>query len=180
MGKRRFRSFSDALNVVEKGAHRDALRNFNFMNTGRPPSVGELAEKLGFDVRFRKLPKSVSARLEPDSFSENGFVIEINEDHPRTRQRFSALHEIAHFYLHDVFDDPFSVKHRASLDSFEHFYSNAEEEEEREANSWVEAIVFGQNALVAAASMHVGRVDEIAKQFGLSEQAVRIAMKRWL
>lgn len=176
---RKFRNFRDALAVVPEGEDRHLLREFNFMNTGQPPSVKMLAESLGFIVDLRALPTGVSGFLEADIVSEKGFRIVVNERHSVTRRRWTVLHEIAHYYLHpDHHELLAGDAFRADADGVEHFYTTEELTEEREANAWVEALVFEANALKSMRSLFKDNYAEIAKRFGVSEAALRIALKR--
>ncbi len=170
--------FNEALEVVPEGSDRHELRNFNFMNNGQPPSVKELAQRLGFEVELRSLPRGVSGFLESDAFGTKGFRIVINEDHSVVRRRWTVLHEIAHYYLHPEHTDPLAPEaFRADVAGVGHFYLSEELIEEREANEWVEAIVFEQSALKAAISMHGRNYTSISKIFGVSEQTLKIAIR---
>jgi Zn-dependent peptidase ImmA (M78 family) len=179
MTTRVFETLNDVFKTVPSGADRHAIRNFNFMNKSQPASVGGLAEELGFVVRFEKLPSQVSGYLEPDTWADKQFAIVINSSHPRVRQRFTGLHEIAHFYLHNPSDDFLGQpKHRASLDSFEHVYNNEEITQEIEANRWLEAVVFGEQALEGAIGLYGKDLNRLMLHFGFSEAVVKKAIER--
>ncbi len=159
------------------GEIRHALRRFNFGLTGTesPPSVLELARSLGFDVRMISMPKSMRGRLVSDTFADSGFAIEVNElDDVRTR-RWTVLHELMHAFLHRR-DDPFAAdQHRATG---HHFYDFDEIEEEREANAFVETLIFGENALSAARSLLGDNLAKLARHFGVSEVTVAKVLKK--
>ena len=150
------------------------------MNDGQPPSVGALANALGFEVEFANLPNGISGYLADEPFAPNGKKIVVNANHPVTRQRWTTLHEIAHYYLHPRYTDPFAPEtHRAGVASADHFYATDEELlEEREANEWVEAVVFEQSALKAAVSMHGDDMRAIARNFGVSIETLKIRLNK--
>ena len=150
------------------------------MNDQQPASVGRLLYDLGFEVRHEKLPNGVSGYLQADTWSEKGFEIVVNSLQSKLRQRFSALHELAHYYLHNPEQDLLAVpKHRAAMfEGFANVYSNDELAEELEANEWSDALIFGDKALEAAIGMFGKDVTQLMKRFGFSEQVVRKAMKR--
>jgi Zn-dependent peptidase ImmA (M78 family) len=150
------------------------------MNDGQPPSVGKLAMDLGFLVEFADLPNGVSGYLEQEPFAEKGWKIVVNANHPVTRQRWTALHEIAHYYLHPRYTETVGFRaNRAQLGGLDHFYESDDElQEEREANEWVDAIVFEQNALRAARSLHGNDLKAIARIFGVSIETLKIALRR--
>jgi len=175
MKKRNFRSFDDAISEVPSGKDRHLLRNFNFMNDGQPPAVGKLLDALGFSYSFEDLPDWQSGYLEPDGLCPKGWRIVINKNHSRLRQRFTALHEVAHYYLHRKDDDFLALP--TDRAGFGKLYFDDEVVEEREANQWVEAIVFEQNALDAARKMIGNDPAKLSKLFGLSVEVVKIALK---
>lgn len=176
---RRFTTFRSALEPVTDGKDRHALRNFNFMNDGQPPSVRALAEELGFNVEVRSMPRTVSGYLEADITARKGFRVAVNKWHNVVRRRFTVLHEIAHFYLHPQYSDPLApTAHRADVGGLEHFYLEEDLIEEREANLWVEAIVFEQEALKAALTLHGNDHHAVARKFGVSRETLSIALAR--
>lgn len=159
------------------GSVRHQLRSFNLgmMGGGNLPSVRDLAIKLGFDVHLVALPKNVRGRLEVDPFADNGFRIEVNKDDDVRTQRWTVLHEIMHFYLHKR-EDPFALGvHRAGGD---HFYNSDELHEEREANAFTEALIFGDGALEAAVSLHGHDLNVLAHRFGVSVATITIALSK--
>ena len=160
------------------GEVRHALRQFNMAPKagGKVPSVKALAVKLGFDVELCDLPRGVSGRLVTDPFSENGYRIEVNRNDDRLKQRWTVLHEIAHYFLHSRGLDPFAPEpHRAGTG---HFYLQHEEVQEREANAFVAALVFGDGALEAAVSLHGEDPNILSTHFGFSPLAVSIALRQ--
>ena len=160
-----------------EGRVRHLLRNFNFgmVKDGRMPSVRDLAIQLGFDVLLCEMPRSERGRLVKDGFSENGYRIEVNSaDDVRTR-RWTVLHEIVHWLLHRD-DDVFAFdKFRAGK---MHFYDADQLREEREANEFAEALIFGDGALDAAIGLWGDDLEQLAKYFGVSKQTLGIALNK--
>ena len=66
-----------------------------------PVDIFGLAEALGLLVRTVDLGEN-SGAIFPDSRSgsPSGFVIHVNTNHPKVRQRYTVAHEIAHFLRH--------------------------------------------------------------------------------
>src|SRR6056297_1600844 len=171
---KRLVKFDDALASVFSGRDRHLLRDFNFMNGGRPPSVRKLAEDLGFEIEERSLPRSVSGFLEPAMTADKGFRIVVNKWQSVVRRRWTVLHEIAHYYLHPQHTELFAREaHRADVAGIGHFYLEDELEEEREADHWVEAIVFDQKALETSVARYGSDLEAIAKVFGVSTRTAR-------
>lgn len=150
------------------------------MNKGQPASVRGLLEELGFGLEFNSLPRNISARLVPDTWPLKGFTVEVNLLHSRMRQRFSALHEIGHYYLHPhQLDQIASTPHRAAGNSLDDYvYSHEEESEEYEVNQWADAVIFGNGALAAAVTLFGKGTLRLSRHFGFSEAVVERALAR--
>ena len=154
-----------------------ALRNFNIgmMGPSRVPSVKELATTLGFDILLREMRQSERGRLVSDPFSNSGYRIEVNSSDDVRTQRWTVLHEIMHGLLHKK-DDPLAFdQYRAGRS---HFYTKDELAEEREANGYTEALVFGDGALQAALSIYGRDEEKLAWHFGVSVPTLVIAMAK--
>jgi IrrE N-terminal-like domain len=66
-----------------------------------PVPIGKIASDLGLVIRVSSLHPGISGEIRPDPMgSKSGFVIRVNRDEAKTRQRFTIAHEIAHFLLH--------------------------------------------------------------------------------
>ncbi|WP_248298179.1 ImmA/IrrE family metallo-endopeptidase [Tabrizicola sp. YIM 78059] len=179
MGKKQFLTLNDALSVVRTGADAHALRQFNFMNKSLPASVGDLLRELGFGCRFEAMPHAVSGKLVPDTWAEKSYEVVLNSRHPRLRQRFSALHEVGHYYLHVDPCDPLApVKHRATGDTLDQVYDLAGMLEESEANQWADAVIFGNHALEGALGLYGRDLDALSRHFAFSKEVVERALKR--
>jgi len=160
------------------GDVRDKLRRFNLAPAinRKAQSVKELAESLGFSVDRKRLQVGMAGRLVQDPFSDNGFCIEINESHSVQSQRWTVLHEIGHYFLHSDHTDPLAFDMHLDR-SAEAFYVN--DVEEKEANQFAETLLFGDGSLAAARSLYVDDMDKLSRHFGVSENVIRIAMKRY-
>ena len=131
---------------------------------------------LGFDVTEKSFPSKVDGRLVADPFAPNGYEIQVNKHHSVEKRRWTVMHEIAHFFLHRDHEDYFAENSYRASAGF-HFYSADELVDERQANEFVAAAFFGDGALAAIGSFLRGDIKRISRAFGLSEQAVRIALR---
>lgn len=138
-----------------------------------PVRVGALAEALGLKVVIAALPLNISGMIKPD---EDGvsFVIKVNRFEPKSRQRFTIAHEIAHFLIHrdriqaGIVD---SVLYRSKLSS----------RVEAEANRLAADIVMPRAKLRERKILEIGYVSDqlienLANEFGVSKQAMGIRM----
>ncbi len=150
--------------------HIEILRDFT---DEVPVRVGALAKALGLKVVSAALPLNISGLIAPDEEGE-GFVIKVNRFEPRSRQRFTIAHEIAHFLLHrdriqaGVVD---SVLYRSKLSS----------RAEAEANRLAADIVMprrkiGESSSLETSSWNDQIIDRLAEEFQVSKQAMGIRM----
>ena len=179
MKSTRISSLKDALALVKPARDRHALRMFNVQNSGQPPSVAKLARELGFEVCEQNLPFEISGRLEPlnDPFGDRKARIVVNVRHSNARKRFTVLHEMAHFYLHPRHTDPLSFDDGAYRSSEGLRYHDTELAEEREANEWVDQIIFGGGALRGSMSLAISDRQR-AFSFGVSLRTLEIAKQK--
>lgn len=137
-----------------------------------PVDVNGLGTTLGLTITYMPLGPDISGTIMRDRRrgGPSGFAIFVNSfEHPN-RQRFTAAHEISHFILHrdlietGVIDD---TMYRS-----------------KELNSWQEVEA---NRLAADILMPImvvksqwkanQNVDELARRFGVSKQAMEIRVK---
>ena len=159
------------------GEIRHTIRNFtlNPRVQQRARSVKDLAEGIGFDVVECDLPKGMNGRLSQDAWSENGYSIEINRSLSVEAKRFAVLHEMGHYFLHTDNNDPLADIMHFDL-SGDTFY--LDQNLEREANAFAEAILFGGGQLAAAVGLHGSDLVKLAKYFGVTQPVVRIAIEK--
>ena len=161
------------------GNVRHELRSFNLAPKagGKVPSVKALAESLGFSVERIELPRGIAGRLVQDPFAQNGYRIEVNASESVFRQRWTVLHEIGHYFLHSNHSDPFApIKLRDRSDPF---YLAHELIEEREADAFATALLFDEGALCAARTLFGVDLERLSRHFGVSQEAIRIALKQF-
>lgn len=135
-----------------------------------PVDVKQIAERLGLQIyELDDMPPGASGKLYPDPNSRAGFSIGVNKADSYTRKRFTIAHEIAHFILHrndvahGVLDD--------TLYRSEHL-SGAQE---TEANKFAADILMPL-PLLRSIAQHLRSVEELAKLFGVSTQAMSIRL----
>lgn len=160
------------------GDVRHKLRNFNMMPrvSSEAASVKLLAESFGIDVRMVALKKGMAGRLVQDPFSDSGYCIEVNQYHDVRSRRFTVLHELGHYFLHAQKNDPFAMPMHLSRREDEFYF---DQKSETEANDFADVLLFGDGALEAAWTLYQGKLDHIAHYFGVSENMIKIALKKF-
>ena len=135
-----------------------------------PVDVKRMASDLGIAIlELDDMPVGASGKLFQDRKSRSGWSIGVNKSDSFTRKRFTIAHELSHFLLHrnyitnGVIDD---VLYRS-----EHL-SGAQE---TEANKFAANILMPYGLLQSVASRAVN-VDELARTFGVSPQAMSIRL----
>ncbi len=160
------------------GEVRHKLRNFNMepQKSNKAASAKDLAESFGLDVMCVPLKRGMAGRLVQDPFSDSGYCIEVNQYHDVRSRRFTVLHELGHYFFHVDKHDPFADAMHLSR-SDEEFYFDISKE--REANDFADVVFFGDGALAAAFSRFGGRIDQVAHYFGLTENIIKVAVKKF-
>ena len=85
------KSYEEMMNIVSK------------FREVAPVDVEAIAKALKINVHFENgWPANLSGKIlkDKEAGGSSGYAIYINNDHPKTRRRFTLAHEIAHFILH--------------------------------------------------------------------------------
>lgn len=86
MKSREFRRISPAQREVVEGYLSEC-----------PVKLGSLARALGVDIKVSSMPTGVSGQISREG---DRYVIRVNRNDARERQRFTIGHELSHFLLH--------------------------------------------------------------------------------
>ncbi|MFP4327352.1 MAG: ImmA/IrrE family metallo-endopeptidase [Paracoccaceae bacterium] len=167
------------LKLPYDGFVRNQLRDFN-LSSGRgrkAPSVKNLAESFGVEIRQIRMPMSFAGRLVADCFTRSGFAIEVNDRHSVESRRFTVLHELGHMLLgHVDATDIFLAPAHLNRGEDE-FYIDATQE--HEANAFADVLLFGDGAIESAYSLHHGDRKRLAYVFGVTKPMVEIAIRKY-
>ena len=174
------KSMRDLLSKLPNdGEMRDRLRMFNLSPraNNKAASVKELAEALGVDVRQVSMRPRFAGRLVQDPFSDSGFAIEVNDKHDVRVRRFTVLHELGHLLLgHVDRNDPLAEPLHLNRGEEEFYFDTRSE---TEANDFADVLLFGDGAIEAAFTLHRGNIEQIAHYFGVTENMVRVALRKF-
>jgi hypothetical protein len=98
--------------------------------------VAPLIREFGLAVKMINLPDSKSGSLvyDPNNGAPSRYTIVVNKGHTRTRQRFTAMHELGHYTLHRR-NDYFPFGDNTDRDNLA-IYLQEQKIEEREANAF--------------------------------------------
>jgi Zn-dependent peptidase ImmA (M78 family) len=143
-----------------------------------PIDVVRLCQQLGIEVIPEELDEEISGIL----LLQQQPVIAVNRTHSRARQRFTIAHEIGHFVLHRTRKDAVFVD-RAAMHFRNQVSSTGLDPNEVAANHFAAALLMPQRMLEedlrsideSIADVHV---IQLAKKYGVSEQAMNIRLAR--
>lgn len=143
-----------------------------------PVRLGDLARELGVGaVKVSSLKTGVSGQISKEG---NEYVIRVNRNEARERQRFTIAHELAHFLLHRPLIDASS----AGITDNVLYRSGASEQVEFEANRLAADIVMPKELVAYILDTeYKGIVTEVtienlASRFGVSKVAMELRLDK--
>lgn len=140
-----------------------------------PVKLGHLAKELGVAIRVSSLGTGISGAISREG---NQYVIKVNRNEARERQRFTIGHELAHFLLHRTIID-------SSPDGITDtvlYRSGAPERIEFEANRLAADIVMPMRLIEKELREDFGGVvtdatiESLASRFEVSKAAMEIRL----
>ncbi len=147
--------------------------------TAPPVPIEKIIRSHGIKLRVADLGHSASGVLVR---GEGSIVIGVNRKDPRTRQRFTAAHELGHALLHDGdpvhYDPGFRINLRSDLSS------RGVDVEEVEANHFAASILMPSEFLLADPDAFLIDAEDpeamapLAKKFGVSTLAMSLRLSR--
>jgi len=144
-----------------------------------PVKLGHLAKELGVAIRISSLGTGISGAISREG---NQYVIKVNRNEARERQRFTIGHELAHFLLHRTIID-------SSPDGITDtvlYRSGAPERIEYEANRLAADIVMPMRLIEKELQENFGGVvtdatiEGLASQFEVSKAAMEIRLSTFV
>jgi Zn-dependent peptidase ImmA (M78 family) len=140
-----------------------------------PVPVDKIAERLGLELLLMDLDADMSGAL-IKSDDDGAVIIAINETHSRVRRRFTVAHEIAHFVLGHLTDEPhidreFTAIHRNEVSS------QATDPREIKANAFAASLLMPEDFLlkdfVRTGGFEGPVLSQTALRYQVSEQALK-------
>jgi Zn-dependent peptidase ImmA (M78 family) len=157
----------------------DFAATLHLINSHRkqiPVDLDSLCMGLGVQVKRSSLDDGISGMLELKR--DGHYLITINSDHPKTRQRFTQAHELGHFVLHrhlvgDGVDDNAAYR---STNQGRYHNTDIGPEEETEANRFAANLLMPMPA-VREKWTELEDVAAMARLFGVSTRAMTIRLE---
>lgn len=147
----------------------EIIKNYQ---TTAPVDVVKVAAAFGLNVYAEPLPDGVSGKIvrRPDFGSSSGYSIIVNSSEPKTRQRFTVAHEIAHFILH-------RAKIGNGIEESTLYRANGmSSKEETQANRLAAEILMPDHLLLGESQKGRQTARDMANKFSVSEVAMSIRL----
>lgn len=141
-----------------------------------PVPIDTIIQEIGLPINYEPLPDAVSGWIE--RVSNGGYKIVVNSTHARTRQRFTAAHELGHYIYHrDLLGEGVGDNRAYREEGTNRPNANIRPMHERQANSFAANVLMPRHALALHQNLHT---HELATMFGVSQEAMRIRLGRSL
>jgi Zn-dependent peptidase ImmA (M78 family) len=146
------------------------------IQTEIPVRIGYLSKLLGISsIKVTQLPIGISGQI---SKEEQGYVIRINKNESRERQRFTIAHEISHYLLHK---DLIDLSPNGISDSVL-YRSGASRQVEFEANKLASYLILPRDRLRQIVDLEYSgetfevMLEKLAGRFEVSKAAMEIGL----
>ena len=141
-----------------------------------PVDVEGLARALGIEVSYAWLGSDISGMIE--KLENDKYLISVNEEDPKTRQRFTLAHELGHFIYHknkmgSGIDDDRAYR---STDAGKYHNTRIGKREETQANQFAATLLMPWTLIEQLQNEGVRDPDTLAKRLGVSKQAMKIRL----
>lgn len=140
-----------------------------------PVKLGKLAKELGVKIKVSSLGTGISGQI---SLENGDYVIRVNRNEARERQRFTIGHELAHFLLHRQIID----SSPQGITDTVLYRSGAPERIEFEANRLAADIVMPRDLVENELDNEFGgivtetTIERLASKFEVSKAAMEIRL----
>lgn len=142
-----------------------------------PVDLTELFSKLGIEYKSVPLPDDVFGCLK--KIGEDKFEITVNSKNSKTRQRFTAAHELGHYVLHrhllgNGVSDNTAYRSVAGSDCYNEKITSRHE---TEANGFAAEILMPKELVYLEHLKHGPDISKLAVHFQVSNMAMEIRLK---
>jgi Zn-dependent peptidase ImmA (M78 family) len=140
-----------------------------------PVRIDEMIIDFGLRLEREPLDDQVSGFIERQA--DGSYKIVVNSVHPQTRQRFTAAHELGHYIYHrDLLGDGVGDNRAYRAEGTGRTNAKIQPKHERQANSFAANVLMPRHRLTD--NIHDQQTSDLAKKFGVSQDAMRIRLGR--
>lgn len=138
-----------------------------------PVPIDAIIADMGLPLCYEALDDNISGYIERTNGS---YRIVVNSNHARTRQRFTAAHELGHYIYHrDLLGEGVGDNRAYRTEGTGRQNANIRPLHERQANSFAANVLMPRHRLVSVAGESTAT---LADRFGVSQEAMRIRLGR--
>jgi len=138
-----------------------------------PVPIDTIIADLGLPLCYKALDDNISGYIERASES---YKIVVNSNHARTRQRFTAAHELGHYIYHrELLGDGVGDNRAYRTEGTGRQNSKIRPMHERQANSFAANVLMPKHRLSALAGESTVK---LASMFEVSQETMRIRLGR--
>jgi len=138
-----------------------------------PVPIDAIIAEISLPLVYEPLDDNVSGYIER---ANGGYKIVVNSNHARTRQRFTAAHELGHYVFHrDLLGEGVGDNRAYRTEGTKLVNANIRPMHERQANSFAANVLMPRHRL---ALLTGETTTMLANMFEVSKEAMRIRMGR--
>lgn len=138
-----------------------------------PVPIDAIIADMGLPLSYEPMDDNISGYIERTNGS---YRIVVNSAHARTRQRFTAAHELGHFIYHrDLLGDGVGDNRAYRTEGTGRQNENIRPIHERQANSFAANVLMPRHRLSAVEDEGTAA---LAARFSVSQEAMRIRLGR--
>ena len=138
-----------------------------------PVPIDAIIADIGLPLCYEALDDEISGYIER---TDGSYRIVVNSNHARTRQRFTAAHELGHYIYHrDLLGEGVGDNRAYRTDGTNRPNPNIRPIHERQANSFAANVLMPRHRLTNVAAVPTAT---LAQQFAVSQEAMRIRLGR--
>lgn len=138
-----------------------------------PVPIDAIIAEIGLPLYYEPLEADLSGYIER---TDGTYKIVVNSNHARTRQRFTAGHELGHYVFHrDLLGEGVGDNRAYRADGTKLDNSNIRPMHERQANSFAANVLMPRHRLTNVGAQ---QIPALAQMFEVSQGAMRIRLGR--
>ena len=156
---------------------KDSLAIIRKHSVKPPVQIKPIVEEMGLGLRFEALPAQISGVIRRTDRYPAGYEIIVNSTHARTRQRFTAAHELGHYIYHrDLLESGVGDTRAYRAEGTSLPNPNIQIQHERQANAFAANLLMPSHLIRELREKGIAEVRKLAEALDVSEEAMRIKL----
>ncbi|HEY4941391.1 MAG TPA: ImmA/IrrE family metallo-endopeptidase [Rhizomicrobium sp.] len=140
-----------------------------------PVPVDTISWELGVPIMYANLPENISGAITKDGSA--AYKIVVNENHTKTRRRFTIAHELGHFIYHrDLLGKGVGDTRAYRAEDTPYPNINITAVQERQANTFAANLLMPNHLIKELQAKGLKSPQQLAQALEVSEAAMRIKL----